>query len=238
MVRLLQWLIRLILVVVLIVLVAFGFMYLYFRFHDNVGLRVQQAVMQKVVARHERYLPYSHIPAVFRNAMIATEDRRFFSDPGIDPIGIARSVVVDVEKDGYVEGGSTITQQLVDNSIIGRQKTIHRKILQAFYAIGVYDTMSKPETFALYANVIYFGAGAYGLYDAAVTYFGKTPSQLNAGELTMLAGLPNSPSLFDPLTNLKLARQRQAIVLDNMVDDGLITKSQSEKIFLDPIHLK
>lgn len=237
-VRVLKWLIRTVLFIGLAVAVAFGLLYLYFRFFNNVGQRVHRVVMHDVAARHEHYLTYSHIPAVFRDAMIATEDRRFFSDPGIDPIGILRSFVVDVEKDGYVEGGSTITQQLVDNSIISHQKTIPYKIVQAFNAIGIYDTQSKFETFALYANVIYFGAGAYGLYDAAETYFGKTPSKLNAGELTMLAGLPNLPSLFDPYVHMKLARQRQAVVLDNMVDDGLITTKQSLAIYREPIRLK
>ncbi len=236
--RLLKWLIRTVVFIGLAVAVTFGLLFLYFRIFNNVGQRVQRVVMHDVAVRHEHYMTYNQIPTVFRNAMIATEDRRFFTDPGIDPIGIMRSFIVDVEKDGYVEGGSTITQQLVDNSIIVHRKTIPYKITQAFYAIGIYDTQSKPETFALYANAIYFGAGAYGLYDAAETYFGKTPSQLNDGELTMLAGLPNLPSLFDPFIHLKLARQRQAIVLQNMVDDGLITSKQSSAIYREPIRLK
>lgn len=238
MVRLLKWLARVAGAIVIVVVLAFGLMYVYFKFVDHVGQRVQAVVMTHVKTHHEHFLSYEQIPSTFRNAMIATEDRRFFSDPGIDPVGIARSIVVDVEKDGYVEGGSTITQQLVDNSIIGKQKTLHRKLLQAFYAVGLYDTMSKPETFTLYANDIYFGDGAYGLYAAAQDYFGRPPSALNAGELTMLAGLPNAPSLFNPYHSMKLARQRQSIVLDNMVDDGMISKADNQRIFSEPIHLK
>lgn len=237
-VRLLKWLGRGVLAVLLLTIIAFGLMYIYFTFFNHIGERVKSVVMAHVHARHEHYLTYAQIPLVFRNAMIATEDRRFYTDPGIDPIGIARSFVVDVEKDGYVEGGSTITQQLVDNSILGKQKTLHRKILQAFYAVGLYDTLSKPETFALYTNAIYFGHGAYGLYAAAETYFGKPPARLTAGELTLLAGLPNAPSIYDPYKDMKLARKRQSIVLENMEDDGKISKAEAVRIFQEPIRLK
>lgn len=237
MLRLLRWLSSIIGGIVVLCALLFGAMYLYFRHVNHINVRVKQVVMGHVKTRHETYLNYDQIPVMFRDAMIATEDRRFFSDPGIDPIGIARSFIVDVEKDGYVEGGSTITQQLVDNSVIGKQKTIQRKLLQAFYAIGLFDTMSKPEIFTLYANDIYFGDGAYGLYSAAEHYFHRPPSELNAGELTMLAGLPNAPSLYDPYHSMKLARARQHIVLDNMVDDGIITQPEANHIYAEPIRL-
>jgi penicillin-binding protein 1A len=90
----------------------------------------------------------------------------------------------------------------------------------------------------MYVNVIYFGHGAYGLYNAAKTYFGKDPTQLNAGELTLLAGLPNAPTIYDPFKNMSLARQRQSIVLENMVDDNFISKKDSTQIFDQPIQLK
>ena len=89
----------------------------------------------------------------------------------------------------------------------------------------------------MYANVIYFGHGAYGLYNAAQTYFGRAPAQCNAGELAMLAGIPNAPSLYDPLRNMNLARQRQQVVIDNMVDAGKITNAQAQQIRTMPIRL-
>lgn len=235
--RLFKWLVSLVGTIVVLCGIVFGAMYLYFRFVNHVNVRVTDVVMARVAKRHNVFLTYDKIPVTFRDAMVATEDRRFFSDPGIDPIGIARSLIVDVEKDGYVEGGSTITQQLVDNSILGKQKTIRRKLLQAFYAVGLYDTMSKPETFALYANDIYFGDGAYGFYSAAEHYFHRTPASLNAGELTLLAGLPNSPSLYDPYHSMKLARARQHIVIDNMVDDGMLTAAEAKQVYAEPIRL-
>ena len=138
-----------------------------------------------------------------------------------------------------LQGGSTITQQLVHNTLLSNvPKSLTWKLRESIYAIGVYDTMSKQETLALYANVIYFGHGANGLYQAAETYFGKAPSELNAGELTMLAGLPNAPSVYDPYNHLTLARERQKLVVQNMVDNGVISESQAKQIISEPIILK
>ncbi|WP_206830406.1 biosynthetic peptidoglycan transglycosylase [Alicyclobacillus fructus] len=211
---------------------------LYFHTVDLVAARVRQAAAVRM--RDERVHPvrYDQIPAVFREAIIATEDRRFWSDPGVDPVGIARSIVVDVERDGYVEGGSTLTQQLVDNTLLSKEKTLRRKLLQAWYAVGLYDTMSKREIFTLYANVVYFGHGAYGLYNACETYFGKPPWACNAGELTLVAGLPNAPSAYDPLVHYDLARSRQKVVLENLVDDGQLTATQAMAIWQEPIQLR
>lgn len=224
--------------VVLVLALAWIGQDLYFHAVDPVAERVRQAAVVRMRERHVHPMSYGQIPAVFREAVIATEDRRFWSDPGIDPIGIARSFVVDVERDGYVEGGSTITQQLVDNTILDKQKTLRRKLLQAWYAIGLFDTMPKREVFSLYTNVIYFGHGAYGLYNACETYFGKPPWDCNAGELTLVAGLPNAPSAYDPLTHYALARSRQQTVLENMVDDRQITEAEAQVIWREPIQLR
>lgn len=182
-------------------------------------------------------IKYDAIPKIYRQAVIATEDRRFWWDPGIDPIGIGRSIVVDVTKQRYAQGGSTITQQLVDNTFLKRRKSLTYKIEQTLYAIGIYDTIPKKTVFEMYANIIYFGNGAYGLYNASETYFNKTPNQLNDGELTLLAGLPNSPNNFDPLLHLQAAKARQAAVVQNMVDMGIITKDQATTILKEPLRL-
>ena len=153
----------------------------------------------QVQAHHSQFLTYNDIPEMYRNAIIATEDRSFFTNIGIDFRGTLRAVFVDVGGGQALQGGSTITQQLIHNTLLSdMSKSLTWKLRESIYAIGVYDTMSKQETFAFYTNVIYFGHGANGLYQAAETYFGKAPSELNAGELTMLAGLPNAPSDYDP----------------------------------------
>lgn len=236
--RIIRALWRAALVFFLVTAVSFFCLDYYFLHESAVKTRVESAFAARVRMYHIHALTYGQIPQMFYDAMVATEDRRFAWDPGIDPIGILRSVVVDVEKDGYVEGGSTITQQLVDNTILNQQKTLIRKTRQAFYAIGLFDTMSKQEVFQLYTNAIYFGQGAYGLYNASMTYFGRPPDQLNRGELTLLAGLPNSPQTYDPYRHLLLARARQKVVLDNMVDAGFLTQVQAGQIAKEPLRLK
>ncbi|SIS96252.1 biosynthetic peptidoglycan transglycosylase [Alicyclobacillus vulcanalis] len=210
----------------------------YFHTLHPIAAQVREAAAIRMRDHDVHPITYGQIPAVFRDAVIATEDRRFWSDPGIDPVGIARSLVVDVERDGYVEGGSTLTQQLVDNTILGKEKTLKRKVLQAWYAIGLYDTMSKREVFTLYTNVVYFGHGAYGLYNACETYFGRPPWDCNAGELTLVAGLPNAPSAYDPLKHYALARARQRVVLENMVDDRQLSAAEADAIWREPIGLR
>lgn len=233
-----RWVLRVLLAAA--ILLAALFFVANYAFHHWYPIR--EKILESVAARSHQYhihtLSYAQIPPTYRNAIIATEDRRFAWDPGIDPVGILRSIVVDVERDGYVEGGSTITQQVADNTLLNQNKTIVRKLKQVAVAIGIYDTFSKSETLAMYANVIYFGHGAYGLYNAAETYFGRTPLQCNAGELAMLAGIPNAPSSYDPLKHPRLARQRQEIVVDNMVDAGKITSSEAKQILALPLRLK
>lgn len=216
----------------------FGLKY-YFTHVSRIGDAVRSGANNYVQTNHSKLLAYNYIPEMYRNAVIATEDRSFFSNRGVDIRGTIRAAFVDITSGQPLQGGSTITQQLVHNTLLnGMPKSIQWKLLESIYAIGVYDTMSKQETFALYANVIYFGHGANGLYQASEIYFGKAPSELNTGEVTMLAGLPNAPSDYDPYNNMTLARQRQQHVIQSMIDDGVISESQGKQILGEPIELK
>ncbi len=202
---------------------------------------LQPRLEQTVQTLEKKYqvtpITYKKLPDFYIRAVIATEDRRFYSDPGIDPIGISRSIVVDLSKRRYAQGGSTITQQLVDNTFLKRTNSITYKLSQSIYAIGIYDSIPKKKVFEMYANLIYFGEGAYGLMNASETYFRKKPWELNEGELAMLAGIPNSPNNYDPFKHYKLSRKREAAVLQNMVDMSYITKEQSNQIYKVPIRL-
>ena len=227
----------LILIVVVLIFGWYGIKY-YFTHLNRIADRVHNIVLTEVQAHNSQLLTYNDIPEMYRNAIIATEDRSFFTNRGIDFRGTLRAVLVDVSGSQPLQGGSTITQQLIHNTLLSSMsKSITWKLLESIYAIGVYDTMSKQETFTLYVNVIYFGHGANGLYQAAETYFGKAPSELNAGEMTMLAGLPNAPSDYDPYKNMTLARERQHLVIQNMVDNGMISESQAKQIISEPIVL-
>lgn len=210
---------------------------LYVTHVDPLKPRLEAQVQLAEKTHHVHALSFDALPKTYVQAVISTEDRRFWWDPGIDPIGIIRSMVVDLSKQRFAQGGSTITQQLVDNTFLNRKKSLTYKLTQTLYAIGIYDTVPKKKVFEMYANIIYFGNGAYGLYNAAEMYFSKPPSQLNDGELTMLAGLPNSPSNFDPFYHLTAAKQRQAAVVQNMVDAGMLTKQKADAILKEPLRL-
>ncbi|MCL6601224.1 MAG: transglycosylase domain-containing protein [Alicyclobacillus macrosporangiidus] len=211
----------------------------YFTRLHPIAPKVRQEVLAQIQAHESRFLTYDQIPEVYRKAVIATEDRSFFTNIGVDFQGIARAMWVDIRQWQPIQGGSTITQQLVHNTLLKDiPKSLSWKVKETLYAIGIYDTLSKQETFALYANDIYFGQGAYGLYAAAQTYFGRAPSELNAGELTLLAGLPNAPSDYNPFRHMELARERQRIVVQSMVDDGMITQAQAADILREPIRLR
>lgn len=216
----------------------FGLKY-YFSYVNIIADNVRSDVLTQVQAHHSKLLTYNDIPEMYRNALISTEDRSFFTNKGIDVRGTIRAVFVDVGSGQTLQGGSTITQQLIHNTLLSNSsKSLTWKLRESAYSIGVYDTMNKQETFAFYTNVIYFGHEAYGLYQAAETYFGKTPSELSAGELTMLAGLPNAPSVYDPYKNRTLALERQHIVIQNMVDNGMISEPRAKQIIREPIVLK
>jgi monofunctional glycosyltransferase len=204
-----------------------------------VGQEVRNAVAQQNRVRHSTMLTYEEIPVLFRNAILATEDQTFMSNPGIDPKAILRSAFVDAQSGQFAEGGSTITQQLVRNALgLSQDKSLSRKVTEAVDAVALTKQLSKEEIFALYTNDIYFGHNAYGLYNAAETYFGMRPQQLNDGELTLLAGLPNAPSAYDPFHSLPLAQERQRKVVRNMVNAGFITSSDALRILSEPIRLK
>ncbi|MDQ7092259.1 biosynthetic peptidoglycan transglycosylase [Desulfosporosinus sp. PR] len=228
----------LILMVITLYIGWFGMKY-YFTHMNRIADLVRNDVAAQIHSHNSRFLKYNEIPVLYRNAVVATEDRSFFTNRGIDFTGTLRAVFVDVASGQSRQGGSTITQQLVHNTLLSKEtKSLLWKIEETFYAIGLYDTMNKQETFELYANIIYFGHGAQGLYQASQTYFEKSPSELNAGELAMLAGLPNAPGVYDPYKNLTLARERQDLVVQSMVNDGVINEFQAEQVMKQPIMLK
>jgi membrane peptidoglycan carboxypeptidase len=239
MLRFVRRLVKLFIFLLVMGCVAWYGLKVYFTQIHPIAPKVGQEVLAQIQAHGSRFLTYDQIPEVYRKAVIATEDRSFFTNIGVDFQGIARAIWVDIRQKQPIQGGSTITQQLVHNTLLKDiPKSLSWKVKETLYAIGIYDTMSKPETLALYANDIYFGQGAYGLYAAAQTYFGRSPSALNAGELTLLAGLPQAPSDYNPFRHMELARERQRIVVQSMVNAGMITQVQAAEILREPIRLR
>src|SRR3989454_8054724 len=175
---------------------------------------------------------YEDIPQVLIDATVAAEDKTFFSNPGVDVLGIVRAVFADVTGRTSGQGGaSTITQQLVKQRIVGSEVSLKRKIREAILAIEVTNTYSKHQILELYFNQIYYGNQAYGVKAAAQTYFGKADlSKLTLAEAALLAGLPQAPSVLDPTQadNVDRAAERRAYVLGQMVDNGTITQAESD----------
>jgi len=180
----------------------------------------------------------NHISPVMRKAIIDTEDRRFYSNNGIDFIGILRSLKADVLAGGTVQGGSTIEQQLVRNIYLSPQQSLTRKLTEACLAVQLDRKWSKDRILAEYLNDIYFGEQAYGIEAAAHTYFSKRARNLTLDEAALIAGLPQAPSTYDPITSPSAARQRRAEVLAAMLAAGDISESKYRAALARPLGLR
>lgn len=164
------------------------------------------------------------LPPYLLQAVIAIEDRRFYSHFGIDPLGIARAMFVNIKEGGWVQGGSTLTQQLAKNLFLTPDKTLRRKAQEAVLAVWIDWKFSKDEILSAYLNRVYFGSGAYGVDAASRVYFGKPAEKVTLWEGAVLAGLLKAPSRYSPTSNPKLARDRAKVVIGAMEDAGYITK--------------
>lgn len=176
------------------------------------------------------FIEYSQMPKFYIDAVISVEDHRFMRHPGIDPIAILRAALTDIRERAFMEGGSTITQQLAKNLLFTQDKKIERKAAEVFAAFELEKKYSKEEIFELYVNTNCYGSGYDGFFDAAIGYFGKFPAELTNYESAMLAGVPNAPAVYSPYVNLELANQRVAQVLQSMVHHRIITQEEAEQI--------
>jgi penicillin-binding protein 1A len=176
------------------------------------------------------FMPLAQIPQTLRDAIVATEDRRFYSHWGIDPIGIARAVVQNYRRGRIVEGGSTITQQLTKVLFLTPDKSLERKLKEAALALELERRYTKDRILEMYLNQIYFGHGAYGVEAAARTYFGKGVAELSTREAALLAGLPRAPSTYSPFEHADAARSRRDVVLRRMAEFGVLDEGERKTL--------
>src|SRR6202040_247989 len=176
--------------------------------------------------KHNDSIPLEDFPDNLIKATLATEDRRFYDHFGIDIAGTMRALLTNAQAGGVRQGGSSITQQLAKNLFLNNERTIERKVKEAFLAIWLETRLSKNEILKLYLDRAYLGGGAFGVNGAAQYYFGKSVRDVTLPEAAMLAGLFKAPSKFSPLVNLPAARARANVVLDNLVDAGFMTEGQ------------
>jgi 1A family penicillin-binding protein len=170
----------------------------------------------------------SDVPPIMRSATIAAEDASFYDNPGFDPRAVVRATYQWVRSGSPQSGASTITQQLVKNTLLGPEQTAERKIKEAFLAMELTRRYSKDQILEMYLNEIGYGNRAYGVEAAAETYFGKPARELTLPEASFLAGLPQAPSYYDPYTNMQAAKDRQSYVLDQLLRTGSITAEQRD----------
>ena len=176
------------------------------------------------------FVPLAHVPQALRDAIIATEDKRFYYHWGIDPIGIARAIAQNYRRGRIVEGGSTITQQLTKVLFLTPDKSLERKLKEAVLALELERRYTKDRILEMYLNQVYFGHGAYGVEAAARTYFGKSVSELNVREAALIAGLPRAPTTYSPFEHGDAAKRRRAVVLRRMVEYGAIEEAEGKRL--------
>ncbi len=176
--------------------------------------------------RHNDAIPLEDYPDHLIKAALATEDRRFYEHFGIDPSGLLRALTANARAGGVVQGGSSITQQLAKNLFLNNERTIERKVKEAFLAVWLETRLTKNEILKLYLDRAYMGGGAFGVDAAAQYYFNKSARDVNLSEAAMLAGLFKAPTRFAPHVNLPAARARANVVLDNLVEAGFMTEGQ------------
>ncbi len=193
-------------------------------------------LLASVYKENRVWVPLSRVPPIVRDAFIANEDHNFYSHHGVDFGSIIRAAFADLTHQQF-QGASTITQQLARRLFLNDEVSLSRKVQEALLAIEIERYYTKDEILERYLNIIYLGAGAYGVDAASHTYFGRSVSSLTLGQAAMLAGIVAAPSDYSPFANLSLARDRQRHVLDRMVESGYVTQAQADAAYDAPLGL-
>ena len=208
---------------------------------DDLGqmVRVRAAdgtVIHSMGPSFGEWLEYREIPPIMSSAIVAVEDRRFRSHPGVDPIGIARGIWIGLTQRDRVRGVSTITQQLARNIFLTNDRSFARKVREGILALALEWRFSKDQILELYLNRVYFGGGAYGIDAASRRFFGHAATELSTGEAAIIAGLVKAPSNYSPTADMAAARGRAGVVLDLMVQNGAIPAA--ERAAADPSNVR
>ena len=193
---------------------------------DKISVKEKVAELQS----QKNYTKFEDLPKFYLDAVVAVEDRRFYEHGALDYVGIARAIWTNIKSFELREGGSSITQQVAKNVYFTQEKTALRKIAEVFMAFEIEKNCDKNTILEMYVNTSYFGSGYDGIKEAANGYYDKEPIDMNKYECSMMAGVPNAPSVYAPTKNPDLASQRQRQVLERMVRYGYITKEEMKQI--------
>lgn len=220
------------LVVVLFVVSAIGVLFV-IPGHNAYKQAIEEVPIEEKIESiraMENFTPLSEVPQIYKDAVIAVEDHRFYKHGAYSLISIARAIRNNIKIGKAVEGGSTITQQVAKNLYFEMDRTLTRKFAELFLAVELEKLYEKDEILEIYINSIYFGSGYYCIYDAAVGYYDVPPAELNDFQSTVLAGVPNAPSVYSPDNDTPLTYQRQKKVLSSMVEYGYLSQEEADKI--------
>lgn len=201
--------------------------------YDKYVFAIQECPIESAISElqaKEHYTAYDDVPEIYYKALVAVEDRRFYKHKGFDIIGTARAVYNDIREWKLLEGGSTISQQLAKNLYFPQDNTLERKIAEIFMAVDIEKHYDKQQVLEFYVNGIYYGSGYYCIYDAAEGYFQKKPIEMSDNECTLLAGIPNAPSVYSLDVRPDLAKQRQEKAVECMVEVKYITEDEGNRI--------
>lgn len=219
---------KLLIILSILILVTSCFLFLIGFSYYSKALKEKPLISRvEEITTKEHYMAFDQLPENYLNAVVAVEDHRYYDHGPIDFIAIARAIYTNLRNKEFDEGGSTITQQVAKNVIFNQDRTIIRKLGEVFAAYDLEKNYNKNEILALYVNTAYFGDGYYGIYDASMGYYKKEPKDLNLDEASMLAGVPNAPSVYAPTVNPDLAKKRQQHVLNKMVEYGYIKSDEA-----------
>lgn len=224
---------RIIIVIILVILFA-GTILTYRGYQVYKEALNKISVADKVIEikQEEDYAELNELPEFYLDAVIAVEDRRFYSHGAVDPIALMRAVFVNIKSFKFKEGGSTITQQLAKNIYFTQEKSALRKVAEMFMAHEIEKNCDKDTILELYLNTSYFGDGYYTPKEACRGYFNKELNEMTDYECILLAGIPNAPSVYAPTKNPDLAKQRQRQVIDKMVKYKCLTQDEANEILL------
>ena len=223
---------RLFLLIVLIIIIVGSVFYINGNklYKESIA---QTSISDKVsqIREDENFTSINDVPAYYKNAIVAVEDHRFYNHGTIDPIALARATVSNIKQKDFKEGGSTLTQQTAKNLyFISEDEVINRKIAEVLVGIDLEKDYSKDEILELYFNTIYFGDGYYGIKEACNGYLNKEPKDMTLSDATLLAGIPNAPSVYAPTKNPDLAIKRQKKVISSMVEYGYLSQEEADAI--------
>lgn len=222
---------KLLLSIILLVIIICSIVFLIGHSYYSKALKEKPLITRvDEITSQEDFVKFEDMSSYYRNAVISVEDHRFYDHGPVDFIAIGRAIFTNIKNGELQEGGSTITQQVAKNVVFSQEKSWVRKIGEIFVAYDLEKNYSKKEIFELYVNTAYFGDGYYGIHEASYGYYNKSPKDLNLDEASMLAGVPNAPSVYAPTVNPDLAKKRQYHVLNAMLEYGYITKDEALSI--------